>query len=98
MAQKHPCVVLHVGHLEGTPHSLQSETLRELQEALLRLSVERAQVPSKRTRGSGAQRGRAAKPCAFLVQKQLQRFMIRCACVCSHVCVCVHVCVYIYVN
>ena len=84
VAQKHPCVVLHVGYIEGTPHSLQSETLRELQEALLGLSVERV-PPSKRSRGAGSTRGKAAKPCAFLIQKQLQRVMIRCA-----VCMCIH--------
>ena len=76
VAQKHPCVVLHVGHIEGTPHSLQSETIKELQEALLELSVERAQLP-KRSRSSASQKSKTAKPCAFLVGKQLQRVMIR---------------------
>lgn len=74
VAQKHPCVVLHVGHIEGTPHSLQSETLKELQRSLQELCIERVQ--SKRSR-SGNQKGKAAKPCTFLVGKQLQRVMIR---------------------
>ena len=72
VAQKHPCVVLHVGHIEGTPHSLQTETLRELQLSLEELCVERV-LPKRR----GSVKGKAAKPCAFLIGKQLQRVMIR---------------------
>lgn len=78
VAQKHPCIVLHVGHIEGTPHSLQSDTVRELHEALVGLSVEKRVQLTKRSRSSGNTRGgKAAKPCAFLIQKQLQRVMIR---------------------
>lgn len=76
VAQKHPCVVLHIGHIEGTPHSLQMETVRSLVSALKELSTV---ATSERSSGS---RKRASvvvkgKSCATMIDKQLQRVMIR---------------------
>ena len=88
MAQKHPCVVLHIGHIEGTPHSLQMLTVRSLRNSLKELSTVATE------RGVGSRKRAAAvvkgKSCATMIDKQLQRVMIRsvvsllymnCACV-----------------
>ena len=75
MAQKHPCVVLHIGHIEGTPHSLQMLTVQSLRTALKELST----VASER--GAGSRKRSIAvvkgKSCATMIDKQLQRVMIR---------------------
>lgn len=75
VAQKHPCVVLHVGHIEGTPHTLQSETIQSLYCALRGLGE------SEKTAGqSGKRRSKVAqqvRACATVIDKQLQRAMIR---------------------
>jgi len=75
VAQKHPCVVLHVGHIEGTPHTLQSETMQSLYCTLRGLGE------SEKTAGqSGKRRSKVAqqvKACATVIDKQLQRAMIR---------------------
>ncbi len=72
-----PCVVLHVGHIQGTPHSLQSVTMQSLQMALKELTF----TPSERPLGTmGRKRLSLAgktKPCVTVLDKQLQRVMIR---------------------
>ena len=79
VAQKHPCVVLHIGHVEGTPHSLQSQTLHSLYCALKDLSIGGGERPAghahKRRRSSVVTH--RSKPCATIIDKQLQRVMIR---------------------
>ena len=76
VAQKHPCVVLHIGHIEGTPHSLQTRTVHSLACALKELSTvaggERA--AGSRKRSTAVVKG---KSCATMIDKQLQRVMIR---------------------
>ena len=75
VAQKHPCVVLHVGHIEGTPHTLQSKTLDSLHCALRELGgSERPPGHGHKRRSRAAQ---LAKNCATVIDKQLQRVMIR---------------------
>ena len=39
VAQKHPCVILHVGYIEGTPHSVQEQWFTSLYNALKSLHV-----------------------------------------------------------
>lgn len=39
VAQKHPCVILHVGYIEGTPHSLQGQWFNTLYNSLKVLHV-----------------------------------------------------------
>ncbi len=72
-----PCVVLHVGHIQGTPHSLQSNTVTSLKTALKELTF----TPSERPLGTlGRKRPSLAvraKPSATVIDKQLQRVMIR---------------------
>ena len=75
VARKHPCVVLHVGHIEGTPSSLQVETVSALCHSLGQLSavvVDRGATPGNKkktpTRG---------KTILTVINKQLQRCMVR---------------------
>ncbi len=80
VAQKYPCMVLHIGYIEGTPHHLQSDTL-----ALLR-----SNWPHPPRKGVGPRLPRRSLLCrlvrteewpppalATIVGKQLQRVMIR---------------------
>lgn len=75
VAQKHPCVVLHIGHIEGTPHSLQMLMVQSLRTALKELSTTASE------RGAGSRKRSMAvvkgKSCATMIDKQLQRVMIR---------------------
>ena len=71
VAQKHPCVVLHVGHIEGTPHNVQLDTLQLLVSAVRELSTS---TPAGSSRRRGATR---SEPCATVIDKQLQKVMIR---------------------
>ncbi len=78
VAQKFPCVILHIGHVEGTPHSLQSQTVRSLHISLKELSIVRG---DRTLLGAGHKRKSAVaqrlQPCATVIDKQLQRVMIR---------------------
>ena len=76
VAQKHPCVVLHIGHIEGTPHSLQMATVRSLVISLKELSTVTAgeRTLASRKRSVAAVKG---KSCTTKIDKQLQRVMIR---------------------
>lgn len=82
VAQKSPCVVLHVGHMEGTPHSLQLETASFLSHSLGQL---RGVVVDRGARGRGkAVPGKKkkklpvrSKPILTVIGKQLQKFMVR---------------------
>lgn len=77
VAHKHPCVVLHIGHVEGTPYKLQLETLSYLTSSLQKLfpGKERggAAIAGKKSAGPVTK----AKPVVTIVGKQLQRVMIR---------------------
>ena len=78
VAQKHPCLVLHVGYIEGTPHSFQAHALDKLACSLQQLSP-----PTKdrgNTSGSRRKGGRASvnlDKSMFIIGKQLQRMIIR---------------------
>ncbi len=75
VAQKHPCVVLHIGHIEGTPHRLQMQTVLSLRMALKELStVASERGAGSRKRSMAVVKGRS---CATTIDKQLQRVMIR---------------------
>lgn len=74
VAQKHPCVVLHVGHIEGTPHNVQLDTLMILVKAVKELSTS---SPAERTGSSRKRAAPKAEPCATVIDKQLQKVMIR---------------------
>ena len=69
-------MVLHIGHIEGTPHSLQTQTVRSLLCALKELSTVAAGERSvgSRKRPLAVVKG---KSCATMINKQLQRIMIR---------------------
>lgn len=72
-----PCVVLHVGHIQGTPHSLQSRTVMSLVAALRELTF----ALSERPLGTLGRKRMSAvakpKPSATVIEKQLQRVLIR---------------------
>ncbi len=82
VAQKHPCVVLHVGHIEGTPHVLQRDTSSSLRAGLTQLCTSSGGGDRKMGSGgvkSGKKGGVSrVKPVLTLLHKQLQRFMVRC--------------------
>ena len=77
VAQKHPCVVLHIGHMEGTPYSLQLDTVSSLLKALKNL------LPPIKERGGATPSKKKppvstkGKPIVTVLVKQLQRVMIR---------------------
>lgn len=92
VAQKHPCLVLHIGYIEGTPHSFQAHALDKLARSLEQLAPptkDRGTTSgSKRKRGRATvnldksnSRGRATvnldKSMFTIIGKQLQRMMIR---------------------
>ena len=78
VAQKYPCMVLHIGYIEGTPHSLQSHTVASLIQGLQKLAP-----PTKDRNVGGASKKRASLAAATgnhevtILEKQLQRVMIR---------------------
>ncbi len=78
VVQKFPCVILHMGYLEGTPHSLQSQTVRSLHVSLKELSISRGE---RTLAGHGHKRrstvAQLLRPFATIIDKQLQRVMIR---------------------
>ena len=78
VAQKHPCVVLHIGHIEGTPHVLQRETASLLRSGLGQLcAVLPAGGPGKTGAGKKMSNSTRGKPVLMVIYKQLQRFMVR---------------------
>jgi len=87
VAQKHPCVVLHVGHIEGTPHTLQRETAASLRSGLGQLCAaggDRSLGGSGKSGGTGKPKKVSGhpprvKPTLMVLHKQLQRFMVRSA-------------------
>ena len=78
VAQKYPCLVLHIGHIESTPHHLQRHTCATLTRSLQQLSLLAAPTTTKRkllrNKGSSSVTG---QPVVTIVGKQLQRVMIR---------------------
>lgn len=87
VAQKYPCMVLHIGYIEGTPHDVQSDALSMLIQSLNQLSP-----PTKERGGASANKRKqlASKSkeskdvvslqghsMVTIVGKQLQRVMIR---------------------
>lgn len=78
VAQKYPCMVLHIGYIEGTPHIVQSDTL-----SMLVLSLKQLSPPTKERGGSLATKSKSkgvsvlGQRMVTIVGKQLQRVMIR---------------------
>lgn len=80
VAQKFPCMVLHIGYIEGTPHHVQSDTLSVLAQSLEQLSKERggALVGKKKVSVSKSKGvSLTGQPMVNIVGKQLQRVLIR---------------------
>lgn len=83
VAQKYPCMVLHIGYIEGTPRHIQSDAL-----SMLIQSLEQLSPPTKERGGASANKKRssvsknkgvsvAGQPMVNIVEKQLQRVIIR---------------------
>ena len=91
VAQKHPCMVLHVNHIEGTPYPMRKETFSFLQNSItglqMSLSSQSTQLlpPRASRRKSSAPLPKVS--CATILTKQLHKALIR-LCVCVCVCVC----------
>lgn len=82
VAQKHPCVVLHIGHIEGTPHNVQLETVEELVKNVRGLFISSSKPGERGVAGSSRRkavsRAESLGPrCATVIDKQLQKVMIR---------------------
>lgn len=83
VAQKHPCLVLHIGYIEGTPHSFQAHALDKLTRSLKQLAppTKDRGITSGSKRKSTISRGKGPvnldKSMFTIIGKQLQRMMIR---------------------
>ena len=75
VAQVPPCLVLHLGYVEGTPQSLHRATLAELSSAIRGLTMSLPglahQMPGRRKISL------PYRPCANFVNKLLQRALIK---------------------
>ena len=74
VAQKHPCIILHVGYIEGTPHSLQGQWFDSLCNALKGLHVGGGQERTAKKKHSLAT---PQKGYIHVLDKQLHKAMIR---------------------
>ena len=88
VAQKHPCIVLHVNHIEGTPYLMRKETFSNLQQSIaaLQMSLDSLQASSSVQASLSVQvtpsrrRSTAQLPkmaCATILTKQLNKALIR---------------------
>ena len=81
VAQKFPCMVLHIGYIEGTPHHVQSHTLTVLVQSLEQLTKERGGASTSKKKVSMSKSKSASLtvqgPMVNIVGKQLQRVLIR---------------------
>lgn len=73
VAQKHPCMVLHIGYIEGTPHSLQTDTVAALMTSLQQLAPPTSTSGKKKASVAVAKE----RQVVTIVGKQLQRVIIR---------------------
>lgn len=77
VSQMQPCVLVHVGFIEGTPHVLQIDTVTKLRSAIeklvISLPLKESQLPSlKRKKSSRLPQ----QPCTTIINKQLQKMLI----------------------
>lgn len=81
VAQKYPCMVLHIGYIEGTPHHVQSDALSVLVRSLDQLSPTTKErggaLASKRKGPASKSKDAPSVSMVTIVGKQLQRVMIR---------------------
>ncbi len=76
VALMHPCVLLHIGYIEGTPHRLQLETKSNLNVLIQGLAIS---LPLKTVQGGPIKKKRSVlpqQPCATIIDKQLQKALI----------------------
>ena len=76
VALMHPCVLLHLGYIEGTPHRLQLETVSNLNVLIRELAIS---LPMKTVQGGPIKKKRSLlpqQPCATIIDKQLQKALI----------------------
>ena len=74
VAQMQPCLLVHMGFIEGTPHKLQLKTVADLSSMIRRLVIslpmKDQQVPLKKKKSLPQQ------PCVTIIKKQLQKALI----------------------
>ena len=104
VAQKHPCMVIHINHIEGTPYPVRRDTLSFLQESIAKLqmsvgsqSYQHLRTPIGRPRRKSSSPHLPMVSCVTILTKQLHKALIRCVCVCVWVCGCGCVCVWVCV-
>lgn len=73
MAQMHPCILLHIGFIEGTPHALQQETISTLRSDLHSMQI---LLPAHRLVQGKKRISIPHRPCALLLEKQLHKIIV----------------------
>ena len=73
VAQMHPCILLHLGFIEGTPPTLQQDTISALRNNLQDMKI---LLPAHRVTQAKKLRNIPHRPCALLLEKQLHKVII----------------------
>ena len=81
VAQKHPCIVLHVNHIEGTPYSVRKKILDDMKQSIaaLQMSLD-SQASQLVVVTPNRKKSSVSLPkmsCATILTKQLHRVFIR---------------------
>lgn len=76
VSQMQPCILVHVGFIEGIPHSLQIDTVTKLRSSIeklvISLPLKESQVPLMKRKKSRLPQ----QPCTTIIKKQLQKMLI----------------------
>ena len=76
VAQMQPCLVVHIGFIEGTPYHVQQETLSVLNLSIKDLHIS---LPSKQPKKATRKKRSSSlphQPCATIIHKQLHKAII----------------------
>ena len=82
LVQMQPCMLIHLGFLEGTPWDLQQEVKASLKGLIAGLKLSLATTDQSSIKGSRHNKKRGSsiaipqQPCATLINKQLQRSLV----------------------
>ena len=77
VAQMHPCLIVHVGFLEGTPKQFQQEIISSLKETISELKIPLPLLQSSKQSSSRKKTSSILEqPCAVIINKQLQKALI----------------------
>lgn len=78
VAQMHPCLIVHVGFLEGTPKHYQHEIISLLKETIRGLTIPLPLLQSSKQSSSRKKTSSSIfeQPCAVVIKKQLQKTLI----------------------